>query len=133
MIFRLLLILLGWGLKTVILIAGFRSPAFKERLAEKEFLLQIRTRDKALNKSYRFTNGGVSLKKESSAQPDFLIEWSDCATASRSIFKYHLAARIEAVSAALLADKLSLEYEVAPTFWLATTLKDLPLAVLKGE
>ncbi len=138
MIFRLLLFFFGLGMKMVLLFARFRSPYFQHQLGQRRFTLQVRLRKSDMEKTWVFADGRVSYQKISDP-PDFLMEWSDSSTALRSLIKprslimFRPEEVLIAASDALMAGKLKIEYNVAPCFWMAMTMKDLPLALLKGD
>lgn len=138
MIFRLMLLCFGLGMKNVLLIARFRSPAFKQALGERRFTMQVRTLKNDMEKTYVFADGKVSFQKISE-EPDFLIEWADNATALGvlvkpiSLLMFRPEEIVIAGCDALMAGKLRIEYAVEPCFWMAMTMKDLPLALLKGK
>ncbi len=133
MVLRLLLFFFGLGIKGMLGVAGWRDPDFKRRLGKIPYRLQVRTRDRAVHKTYAFTAGGVSAEKHSTTHPDFLMEWQDSATAGRALLQLFPAALLKSVSEALLSGKLAVEYDVAPTVQLATVMKDLPRAIQKGR
>lgn len=138
MIFRLLLLFFGLGVKGVLLIVGLRSPAFKQSLGERRFTMQVRTLKNGLIKTFVFADGKMSFQKISD-EPDFLIEWADSSTALGVLIKpisllmFKPEEIVIAGCDALMAGKLKIEYNVGACFWMAMTIKDLPLALLKGN
>lgn len=71
--FSLLLKVLSWKLtKTAI-----KHPSFKERLREKDFTLQIKTRDESEGRYFIFSDGEVFSKKGVHGHPDVALVWSD--------------------------------------------------------
>jgi len=70
--FALLLQGLLWKLKS----AAKKSPAFRERLREQNFTLQIKTRDELHGRYYIFSGGEVFSKKGIHSQPDVALVWN---------------------------------------------------------
>ena len=77
--FSLLLIGLLWKLKRT----AERHPAFRERLRERDFTLQIKTRDDQLGRYYIFSDGQVFSKMGIHSRPDVAMVWSSADLAFR--------------------------------------------------
>ena len=59
--------ILLWGIATALRYTAARHPVFKSRLAEKDLLAQIRTRDGSVGRWYQFKDG--RLKSRSGIHP----------------------------------------------------------------
>jgi len=70
--FSLLLFGLLWKLRG----KAKKSPAFRERLREQNFTLQIKTRDELHGRYYIFSGGEVFSKKGIHSQPDVALVWA---------------------------------------------------------
>jgi len=69
--FSLLLFGLLWKLRGT----AKKNPAFRERLREQNFTLQIKTRDQLRGRYYIFSDGEVFSRKGIHSQPDVALVW----------------------------------------------------------
>jgi len=70
--FSLLLKVLSWKLTKT----ASKYPSFKDRLREKDFTLQIKTRDESAGRYFIFSDGEVFSKKGVHGHPDVALIWA---------------------------------------------------------
>ncbi len=71
------------GLQLKLGMTAKKSPAFKERLREHDFTLQIKTRDESEGRCYIFNDGNVFSKSGIHRHPDVGLVWRDADLAFR--------------------------------------------------
>ncbi len=133
MIFRFLLFCFHFLLKISFKIAGWKNSSFRERLKEKNFIMQVKVQDVNKGRYYKLSRGKLtSSGKESPVSPDFSIVWSDGATALRTLLKFNPREFVVSVSDAITSGRLMVECNVASSVWFALTIKEM-VGVLMGR
>ena len=70
-----------FGIYVLLKIKRFLLPAFKQRLQEKDFTAQIKTRDDSTGRTYTFRDGNVSSLNRVIADPDLCMLFRDASAA----------------------------------------------------
>ena len=69
------------GLGAVIRVAAFMRPAFRSKLAERDAIIQIKTKDCRYGRYFEFRGGDMRSKRGLHAAPDATLVFKDVATA----------------------------------------------------
>ena len=72
-----------FNLKVILRSTAILHPSFKERLKERIFTAQIKTRDNTVGRYFTFTGGGVISRGGLHPQPDIEIVYKDAALGTR--------------------------------------------------
>lgn len=115
--FSLLLHGLLWKLKGT----AKKSAAFRERLREQNFTLQIKTRDDLHGRFYVFSDGEVFSKKGVHSQPDVALVWNSADLA----FKIMKAGDREAMMQARENKDLVVEGDPTLAIWFSETVAQM--------
>lgn len=115
--FSLLLHGLLWKLKGT----AKKSAAFRERLREQNFTLQIKTRDDLHGRFYVFSDGEVFSKKGVHSQPDVALVWNSADLA----FKIMKAGDREAMMQARENKDLVVEGNPTLAIWFSETVAQM--------
>ncbi len=131
MIFRFILFNFHILLKTGITIASLRNKAFKKKLKENNFLMQVKMTNENKGRYYKLSSGKLtSGGKVLSEEADIAIVWPDSSTALRTLMKFKPKTLVESILNAITAGKLMVEMDVANTFWFGTIMKDMGKAFI---
>jgi len=98
-----------------------KSPAFRERLREQNFTLQIKTRDDLQGRYYIFSGGEVFSKKGIHSQPDVALVWSSADLA----FKIMKAGDRDATMQAREKGDLVIEGDPTLALWFSATIAQM--------
>ncbi len=101
--------------------AAKKSAEFRNRLAEKNFTLQIRTEDSKRARFFTFNNGEVESKGSTIDNAQISLIWSDADTG----FKTMTAKDGNASMKALQDGKLKLDGDAQLALWFTETIKQM--------
>ena len=120
--------LTGFGLllRTGLTVACYRDAAFKKRLKEKDFLMQVRLVN-SNESGYLVLRKGrlTSTRTQGACLPDLLIEWLDAPTALRSMLKIKPRDFVESMHKEISSGRLRIEFNVASSVWLLFTIREM--------
>lgn len=126
MIFQLGLYGFHIGLKTVVTLASWRNKAFRQRLKERDFLIQVRTKNDNKGRYYYLVNGKFkSAGKIHEEEPDIVVIWSDFGTALRTFIRFTPKSMVASIMDAIATGKLAVEAEMGATYWFGLTMFDM--------
>lgn len=126
MIFRLMLFFFGIGMKMAFMLASLKDKAFKNRIKDKKFIIQVKMRDTNKGRYYMLDKGKITSKGQIAPEsPGMLIEWKDAGTALKTLLKFKPKALYESVSGAVTAGNLAVEVEYAQSYAFFETMKDM--------
>lgn len=126
MIFRIMLFGFGLAMKTGFFFASLKDRAFKNRIKDKQFIMQVKMRDENKGRFYKLENGKITSRgKISPESPGLLIEWKDASTAMKTLMKKDLKAIYRSVTDAVLSGELAVEIEYAQTYAFVEAVKDM--------
>ena len=120
----------SWSSKTGFILASLRSKAFRKRVKENDYLIQVIIKDSNKGRYYRLKNGklkssGKVLKDDS----DFALVWSDGMAFWRTIVKFSPKSLVESVFNSISTGRLKVEINVAPTVWFGMLMVDMANAI----
>ncbi len=125
MIFKILLHSGGLFFKAGLKAASLRNAAFKKRLIEKDFLMQVKLTSPGKSGYLLLRNGGVKASaKDCPYAPDLVIEWRDAPTALRNMLKIRPKDFVESIRNEIFAGGLAVEFNVASSLWFINTMKE---------
>ncbi len=126
MIFQVGLYGFHLGLKTVVTLASWRNKAFRQRLKERNFLIQVRTKNDNKGRYYKLVNGKFkSAGKVLEEEPDIVVIWADFGTALRTFIKFTPASIVASIMDAISTGKLAVEAKLDATYWFGLTMFDM--------
>ena len=128
MIFRLILFGFGLVMKTAFFITSIKDRAFKSRIQNKKFIMQVKIRDENRGRFYKLDNGKFTSRgKISPESPGILIEWKDASTALKTLLTRNLKVLYLSLTDAITSNQLSVEIDHAQTYSFLETIKEMAM------
>ena len=110
------------GLKAALL----KDRAFKNRLNERDYLVQVKLLNSDKSGYLLFQKGRLkSSAKDCPYPPDLVIEWRDATKALRNMIKIRPRDFVESVHNEISSGRLAVEFDVASSVWFMETMREM--------